>query len=255
MKPYSLGLKKKQQWADMKVTTIKSLATYTEYLDKHLDQDDLLFRGQPQDNPLLPRIARICLKRDILSCERDMFEDFRRQALPHLQFQFQPQTRWDWLALAQHHGMATRLLDWTGNPVAALWFAVRRPNENGNPGVVWAFETKPRDFVTDEESESPFEIDRTLVFRPRHITRRIIAQAGWFTLHKYLKDRKRFVQLDKHAIYKHRLSKIVVPADAFAAVRRELDRWGFNGANLYGDLDGLCEHIEWQHSLLADEQP
>ena len=85
---------------------IESVSEYTRYIEEHLDQDDLLFRGQPGDKPLQPRIARFSLKEEILATERRMFSDFKRQALPFVPSQ--PVNDWDWLALAQHHGLATR---------------------------------------------------------------------------------------------------------------------------------------------------
>jgi hypothetical protein len=81
----------------------------------------------------------------------------------------------------------------------------------------------------------------------------LVAQAGWFTVHKYLDKSGRFVNFATHNKYKDRLTKIVVEAEAFARIRRELDRWGFNAATLYADLPGLCQHVERQHSLLSDE--
>jgi hypothetical protein len=153
--------------------------------------------------------------------------------------------------------MATRLLDWTLNPIAALWFAVERPAQARQPGVVWIFESKPSDYVrsdrTGGDNSSPFTGRRTRIFRPRHITRRIIAQSGWFTVHKYLPEKKRFIALDENRLYRNNLTKVVVPASAFAQIRRELDRWGFNAAALYADIDALCRHLGWQNSLLADE--
>jgi FRG domain len=85
----------------------------------------LLFRGQNVDAPLLPRIARNRLVgiEELGKLERQMLERFKKEAHNFLPGRV-PQTDWDWLSVAQHQGLPTRLLDWTANALAGLWFAV-----------------------------------------------------------------------------------------------------------------------------------
>jgi hypothetical protein len=230
---------------------ITSLSQFVQFVEDNCTHENVLFRGQREDKRLLPRIARLKLKVGVIAAERVMLEDFKRQALPFLEST--PESDWDWLALAQHHGMATRLLDWTLNPLAALWFTVESPAINEASGVVWMFQVEEKDFVKPGDKSEPFAGDRTRVFRPRHITRRIIAQSGWFTSHKYLDDKEKFIALELNKRYKDRLTKVAIPAAAFSDLRRDLDRCGVNAAALYGDIDGLCRQIEWLHSLLDDE--
>jgi hypothetical protein len=234
--------------------TVGHLQDYVRFLERFGDADDVLFRGQREEKPLIPKLGRL-MPRDgvpILAAERRMIDSFKRQALPFLVQQ--PQTEWDWLCLAQHHGLATRLLDWTQNPLAALWFAVAEPAEAGRPGVVWALDPRERDFVVDVTSTNPYTIDRTRVFRPRHIARRVTAQSGWFTAHKHIASVKGFIPLERNANFARRLRKVLIPATAFSPLRSELDRCGINAATLLADLDGLSRTIQWQHSLLEDEQ-
>lgn len=235
--------------------TLKSFEHYVEQVENQPPNKRLLFRGQRTDEPLLPKIARLDLRITIEKAELVMFDEFRRRSLPFLD-RF-PESKWDWLALMQHHGLATRLLDWTANPLAALWFATSKPpkkdNNNERPGVVWIFKPALIDMVDIDKSKDPFQGKRTQVFQPSHVTRRIIAQFGWFTAHKYLDDGK-FVPLEKNRFYKTRLKKIIIPPSLFPELRSRLNRFGVNAGVLFPDLVGLCETIQWENSYLDDEK-
>lgn len=245
---------------EIKLSEVESLSDFVSFLtDKFDDKDDVLFRGQREDWPLLPKIARLRLRPgdSALDAERLRLDDFKLQALSFVDLV--PDSDWEWLSVAQHYGMATRLLDWTSNALAALWFAVERPAvppKTGAlpPAVVWVLDPKKDDYVRDRETETPGNGTRTKVFRPTHIARRITAQSGWFTVHKYIKREKRFVPLEKQAKYNDALTKMLIPADLFSDVRYGLDRCGVNAASMLTDLAGLCQHIEWSHSLLDDKR-
>ena len=232
--------------------TISSLDEYIAYIGKHYPDDIVLFRGQREDKPLLPKIARIHTREHVLASEKSMLDDFKRKSIPFLERSLA--TDWDWLALAQHHGLATRLLDWTLNPLAALWFAVEMPAINNGPSVVWIFKPSQKDFVVPSEQASPFEGERTNVFQPNHITSRIVAQGGWFTVHKYMAKQSRFIPLEKIARLKKYLTKIVIPPERFAFLRFELCRCGINSSSLFPGLDGLCRNIQWLNAISEDEE-
>jgi len=209
---------------------------------------DFVFRGQRRDEPLIPRIARLHLKgTDLGKSEKLMLEDFERQ-LPFFA-EKEPRDKWDLLAMAQHHKLPTRLLDWTYSALAALWFCVEKGparKENGDAlnGVVWVFKTRVEDFITPEEGSSgtPFNQKRTRIFRPRFVSRRIMAQAGLFTCH-HLKSSGEFVPLERNKNYKKRLTKIEIAAPAFSRIREQLDGAGVSILSLFPDLEGLAQHL------------
>lgn len=228
---------------------IISFEAFTEFLSEDNTQDIVLFRGQSIDAPLIPKIARITTDRPVLEAEEAMLKIFKQQAVPFLRRT--PRSDWDWLTLAQHHGLATRLLDWTSNPLIALWFCVSKPSST-DEGVVWVFRPAIEDFVTD--NDHPFSGPRTKVFRPYHVAERIRSQSGFFTVHKYQPRSKRFLPFEKIATYRPRLKKLVISSDVFSEIRYRLDQYGMNESIVYPDLDGLSHHIQWLHSFLSDEQ-
>ena len=222
---------------------------------------DLLFRGQRADWPLFPKLARLSkekrLKGQIENIEKLLIEEFRRLYIPLTEFQ--PADDWDLLALAQHHGLPTRLLDWTYNSLAALWFAVEQTPEIDNttnqprPAVVWILSAHTEDFRTDTLKITPLSNKITKVFRPKVVSRRISAQAGVFTVHK-INEGERVVDFQRHKDFSSKLTKLLIPADCFSNIRQRLNMLGVNASTVFPDIDGLCKHLERRYTFLQDEK-
>jgi hypothetical protein len=234
---------------------ITGLTNFLELVTKPVIGEGLLLRGQRCSSwEMIPGIGRRRPRQPettLLEVEQRLVSGFKRQSLPHLDRALNDE--WDVLAMAQHHGLATRLLDWTSNPLAALWFAVRQPPLDGREGVVYAYATKRTDFVNREDCPSPYEIDRTLFFQPSHLTARIVAQQGWFSVHTWNKKKQRFARFDHLSRYRQRLARLVIPPERFIVLRSELNQMAVNDATQFPDLDGLSRHLNWFNSAPGEE--
>ena len=239
-----------------KVTSLSNYLALIQRL-KHANVESgnkaqFIFRGQNLDRPLIPRIARLRAKGKLLRIEKLMMADFGRQILPFSEFQ--PENEWDLLALAQHHGLPTRLLDWTYSALTALWFSTRpsrvgQPEKRGHIGVVWVWKTITSDFLPVPPENGPY-VGLTRIFRPRIVSRRILAQTGVFTCHKPLSGEKltisggKFVPLEENTSYSDRLHKIVIPSRLWPQFREQLEISGVHHLSMFPDLDGLSRHLE-----------
>jgi hypothetical protein len=227
---------------------ITSVGQFVSYLESHCRLDGLVFRGQKEDGTLAPKLSRL-LPRDMTRAEleRVMINEFKRTAPPHLDIV--PASTVEWLAVAQHYGMATRLLDWTFNPLAALWFAVARKPGQGD-GVVWILQSEDLEELGQED---PLSIERVKVVRPRHIVGRIVSQLGLFTIHPFLGDD--VAPIDVIPEHGKSLKKLSIDRHSFAEIRWVLDRCGVNASSIYPGLDGLCSHLQWANTHDQDEEP
>ncbi len=241
----------------IKTRNIKSLSEYLSCIEEEGLSDGItLFRGQNADWPMIPKIGRINISGDQLKIEKSMIDELRRMAIPHLDNI--ANNDWEWMAIGQHHGLPTRLLDWTTNALAALWFCVGNvPQKNKEEiylnGVVWIYHPDENDLVLSDTDIDPFTINRVKVFKPNFIIRRIEAQSGWFTAMPFKESESRYLKLETMTRMKTGLTKIIVNPAFFADIRKSLFHCGINSSTIFPGLDGLCKMIEWQFSNYSDE--
>lgn len=235
----------------MEIYNVSTLSEYISLIEKICNADGWLFRGQSEDWPMLPKIARLISRQNLLEDEQGMIQELRRHIGEYVAIR--PSNDWDLLSLAQHHGMTTRLLDWTLSPLVALWFAVEHPAKTSDRNaVVYMFKYEKEDLVSNPTKISPFSLGHTLFFIPQTVTNRIRVQRGYFSVHRQSKKGD-WTPLQKNKFLRDRFTKIEINPKNFSQLRYSLDQCGVNRASMFPDLDGLCAYLTWSYTVDEDE--
>lgn len=225
------------------------------------------FRGESRDTyRLIPKIGRLTKAKvnedgtkklelrpaSAVIDERKILIRFKQLALPLLKAV--PSDDWAWLALAQHHGLPTRLLDWTSNPLVALYFAVgnkyseadlqreriTNPSCTGN-AVIYHLRTRHGLIDEGEEPANPFEVDEAIFAAPV-VTPRIQAQRGYFSIQKDVHRSFQEIFLEKYT--KRHVQRLIIPFEYRERIRQELLRVGIDHFHIFPDLDGLTKKLQ-----------
>jgi FRG domain len=210
------------------------------------------FRGQP---------ARFELRPGVYRQEFGVFknEEHRFDKEKHLNQDFKVlsaglrtgrETDADLYFLQQHYRMSTRLLDWTGNPLAGLYFACGGDeSRDGELFVIDVYDPKwcgtkimtSRDPVFTEAIKALVEWkkvtclpDSILAVRPDHFDRRITLQRSFFTFH---------VPKEPILLPSKVLTSFRVSGGTKKGIRDELSLLGIDHFSVYGDLEHLATYL------------
>lgn len=199
--------------------------------------------------------------------EEHLLRTFARYSRPYLASPVE--NDWELLVHAQHHGLPSRLLDWSYSPLIAAHFATI-DDLRGGDRVVWrldwhvvhrtfsipplALSTRDLEQVFPEETPfTPWKLMASAVPRefacmvdPPSVHPRIPAQGAVFTL---CSDKSQSFDafLARHGI-ESALARFVIPADMVRPFRDQLDLAGIDERLLYPDLDGVAARIRRYYS-------
>jgi hypothetical protein len=225
-------------------------------------RSDFVFRGDAsRERTLTTSLQR--LGGDFAQVEPHLLRNFRKYAR---RSDVPQDSLWHWLALAKHHGLATRLLDWTYSPFVALHFATANPADYDLDGAIWMI-----DFVQTnrllpgalrravdelgmnalsaevlvEEARSLRDFDGlgddfVVFFEPPALDERIVNQYALFSLMPSPEARMD-AWLDRHPELARR---IVLPAELKWEVRDKLDQANITERVLFPGLDGLATWLK-----------
>lgn len=291
--------KSKQKKSKKVGIQLKAAQSLTEYIDivdtlTPSSKNGLWFRGQSNAGyqltpgalrdlkPLTDGYGRPVNKGQIVTASggtltgidpERMLAAFKRQARPFLEAP--PTNDFEWMFVAQHHGLPTRLLDWSTNALIALFFAISSARISEGDGREFCKSFLTEDHLSDngsavfvidpeafnkEASDIPHSIDVSneydawshyldpvaaglkayapiCVLAP-HIASRIRAQSGTFTLHGY-----NVWPIDYYEVLQPLITKIFIPNTATLSIRQSLKTVGITNSFVFPSLDATAKDI------------
>jgi hypothetical protein len=250
------AVKKTSKSKNVKSASLRAVRwrEFLRWVDLHADSR-WVFRGQGDvQYQLIPNIGRGGYS---AIHERALLEIFERRSV---EFQSSEIKEWDMLALAQHHGLPTRLLDWTTNPLVAAYFAVSgapgtikvkrsgavtemsvTPDARDVAAQIVAFKVSTKQIINTRREKKPFERKEIGFLLPRSLSTRIVTQSGVFSVHSNPAQPWLEPMQDRKNVFE-------IPGDMRSFFRRRLFYFGIDPQRIMGGLDGLCSRLAWQYT-------
>lgn len=206
--------------------------------------------------PLLPSFHRESFSRT----EMDYVKEFKQDAM--LLANPTPKEPHEWLFLMRHHGIPTRLLDWSESPLVAAYFATKKDEKTENKdGVIWVlFPLELNDnilvlestkslpsFDENEDMMSGYapqnypvtETSPTIAFLAPRNSPRMQSQLSVFTIDGH-KNTTPINETGK----KNHTWKYIIPKDLKETIRNQLKLFGINSFQIYPELESIREKLK-----------
>lgn len=251
--------------AEYKIKNRKSVTSLCDYIKvinsikKANPNGIFIFRGQTNKyKPLVPSLFR---QKSLIDDEKNIIKDFNLKAEAYFNRDMELFDDVDKVALMQHHGVPTRLLDFSESPLVALYFALEKSPQDTNAisPCVYALNLKAFSYNTNgcllsakqvaasKSSGKIFKHDYgTCAFSPKLKNKRLTAQKGVFVL---FKDN---VALEK-TVKKECITKIEIPRTYVAEIKQELSNIGITPSTIYPDFTGLAQEIRTPRKFVDDK--
>ncbi|ATI82823.1 FRG domain-containing protein [Sphingobium yanoikuyae] len=210
---------------------------FLDFAERH-GSPHWLFRGvaDAPNHLLVPKVGRNA-KLYNPGAELVLFKNFKRRVRQFVDVR--QMSDWEILALAQHHGLPTRLLDWSTNPLVAAFFAVSSKPEK-TTARIYAFQAS--EIIDTDVTTSPFEQTTPAVYIPSSIAARIVSQRGVFTVHP---DPVTPLTRTGSTSDSHYFDIEAIDRPYF---ERRLFGLAIDPSVIMVDIDGLCRALEWQYT-------
>lgn len=241
----------------LKTVQVQSFAEIIKLFLEEYSCGHVVFRGASDclNHRLIPSVGRLnpslLCGMSIQDYEIETLNRFKQRA--NAEANPKPDNDWEWLALAQHHGLPTRLLDWTSSPLIALYFAtkpevapdgtLRDCNKNG--GSVYAMHTC--NYLDTSCGYDPFEYDQHGLFYPTHVTKRISGQFGLFSIQP---DPQKEFQEDFPENEGNWVHKIEFTHEVAMEIQQSLYLLGIRHESIFPDLDGFTYDLKVKFNVM-----
>lgn len=262
----------------MKTYSVSGTEEYIQRINKIISDSGLReatmglwYRGHSSESyNLIPSLYRPGVNFDY---EREIVREFRLKSSTFSDHT--PQSDIGWMFFMRHHGLPTRILDWSESYLVSLYFAVENP-EDKKDACVWILNPWLLNILTGDKQSIPgtssddaknyvvdFDdpriprfpaADRPMAFRTEQSFRRAFAQRGVATIH----GRRRVCLIDYIQWYGDKLpsrnkklnclQKISIPRKYKFRIKKELQQMGIGADTVYPDLDGICRSIAFRFS-------
>jgi hypothetical protein len=234
------------------VHNTSSIEGFRSWIQQVKDKTETtIYRGQRKDFPLLPNICRDNKKELLLQNEKKLLTEFKNKAKPYLQAI--PKNDWEWLVFAQHHGLYTRLIDWSYDPYVALWFALKETEKNDNRPEVWVMNPLKKDVISNFDKTRPFSGQRSKVFNSSFRFPRINEQKGCFILFKHIENTKNgFVPIENNKQLRTRINRIRIQNHSATHILSQLNDMGYDNDSMFPNIDKVAELVQ-QKVLQKDD--